>query len=724
MSTQQEPRDLHILARLHGIQSAYLDCDGRRKVASDDALRAGLQLLGAPVEESTDLRQACHDRLEQIWSAVLPPVVVDWHDHPFHVDLRVPRSWDDGVIVELHVACEDGEQMTESVALSQAQVMREVALRDHHYRCVRLRPVFRPPLGYHRLTVAVRGQSFESLMITAPFRAWSPRDESKTWGVFLPLYALHSQRSLGVGDFTDLERLVEWTKSLGGRSVGTLPVLASFLDYPLEYSPYSPASRLYWNELYADPTAAPEFTRCPESRRTMQSAEFRRELEEARQSNLVQYAEAMRLKRSLLEPMARQFFAEPSDGHTDLQPFLTQKPDAVDYASFRAMMEELGPGWREWPERYQYGRLQSEDVPHERRNYHLYAQLLAHSQIQELANKVGNGSLYLDLPLGVNNESYDMWRYRSTFAEGASVGAPPDPFFTGGQDWGFAPLHPVRIREQGYEYFIRSIRHHMSVAGILRVDHAMCFHRLFWIPRGVPASDGFYVRYRPDEFYAIMTLEAMRNQTLIVGEDLGTVPHEVRREMERHDLRRIYAFQLEAGENPDRPIGSIPPGSLACLNTHDLPPFGSWWSEKDLQEQVELGYLQSEQLKDAVTARERVKANVLRYLRSRGRLPESDIEPEIRDVLEALNAEMAESSAAFILVNLEDLWVETERQNAPGTTNEVPNWRRKARWSLEDIVSSQDIVGILERLDRLCRANGGATGAPSASRSSGGSAGS
>ena len=65
------------------------------------------------------------------------------------------------------------------------------------------------PLGYHRLTVELRGQSAEALIISAPVRAFqapSPHlPERKTWGVFLPLYALHSERSWGSGDFTDLE---------------------------------------------------------------------------------------------------------------------------------------------------------------------------------------------------------------------------------------------------------------------------------------------------------------------------------------------------------------------------------------------------------------------------------------------------------------------------------------------------------------------------------------
>jgi len=102
-------------------------------------------------------------------------------------------------------------------------------------------------------------------------------------------------------------------------------------------------------------------------------------------------------------------------------------------------------------------------------------------------------------------------------------GAPPDGFFIKGQNWGFPPLHPERIRTQGYRYTIACLRHHLAQASVLRIDHLMGLHRLFWIPPGMPAHEGVYVRYRAEEFYAILALESHRHEALIVGEDLGTI---------------------------------------------------------------------------------------------------------------------------------------------------------------------------------------------------------
>ena len=130
------------------------------------------------------------------------------------------------------------------------------------------------PLGYHRFTLEVAGKTATSLLLSAPLRAYEPEGRSKAcdWGVFLPLYALHSERSWGAGDFSDLEALTDWVTKLDGGMVATLPLLAAFLDEPFEPGPYSPASRLFWNEFYLDIFRIPELRQCRLSITTLQSA--------------------------------------------------------------------------------------------------------------------------------------------------------------------------------------------------------------------------------------------------------------------------------------------------------------------------------------------------------------------------------------------------------------------------------------------------------------------
>src|SRR5262249_10939905 len=153
-------------------------------------------------------------------------------------------------------------------------------------------------------------QVCRSLIIAAPTQSYSPPGMRKTWGAFLPMYALHSRQSWGAGNLSDWARLSEWAAALGAAALATLPLTAAFLDHPLcEASPYSPASRLFWNEFYLDVTRVPEFSRCSAAQRMVGSAPFQRRLREFRESGMINYEAEMAVRRKALELLAESFFS-------------------------------------------------------------------------------------------------------------------------------------------------------------------------------------------------------------------------------------------------------------------------------------------------------------------------------------------------------------------------------------------------------------------------------
>jgi 4-alpha-glucanotransferase len=558
------------------------------------------------------------------------------------------------------------------------------------------------PIGYHRLALERPRSDATSLLVSAPMRC--PTPDVRLWGVFLPLYALRTGRSWGTGDFTDLAALLEWTEGLGGSTVGTLPLLASFLDQddPFEPSPYSPASRLFWNELYLDVERIPELERSPEARALVGSPEFRRKVARARSQPLVDYRLAAGLKRQVLEILARSFFREPSDRRTVAFPaFLRSRGDVVEYADFRAACERVGMPWPSWPSALREQRR----LPGFDRSvaeYHLYVQFLAQEQLAELAkaNRGPGSGLYLDMPLGVHPAGYDTWRERDAFAQNASGGAPPDSFFRGGQNWGFPPLHPERIREQEYRYPIAAIRHLLRLAGVLRLDHVMGLHRLYWVPYGLDATQGVYVRYRPEEMYAILTLEAARSSALVVGEDLGTVPPGVRSAMARHGVHRTHVLQLEAID-PEDVLPTPRRGSVASLNTHDMWPFVSFWTGADIDEGEALGF-PKDAARRARVDRDEIRRAMLTALRDAGFLPRvRGVSAE--EALRACLSFLAAGPARLTVTNLEDLWGEGRPHNHPGTWRERPNWRRKAALDFEAFRKLPGVVGTLTEMSELRR---------------------
>ncbi|HKI00369.1 MAG TPA: 4-alpha-glucanotransferase [Thermoanaerobaculia bacterium] len=695
MPTEQE--ELLTLAGLYGVQTSYRDAMGNHVEARPESLLGVLRALQAPVESLGDVAEALRERREELASRIVEPVVVAWDGHAPAIDLRPANG---GGSLAYHLDLEGGERRAQVVDFeSLPQSSPAEGSRPPGRRLSLAEPL---PYGYHQLTIEYGGKSADTLVISAPSRCYDGEgrgEDRPLWGVFLPLYALRTSRSWGAGDFSDLETLAEWTAGLGGGVVGTLPLLAAFLDEPCEPSPYAPASRLFWNEIYLDPRRLPEFEDCPTARRLVESSEFQREVEALRAAPRVDYPRLMALKRRVLEELAHRFYSRPGSRQEEFERFVAEKSGLDAYAAFRAVGDRRGEPWQLWPSRLREGTLAPADYDDEDRRYYLWTQWAADQQIDGMAREArrrGPG-LYLDLPLGVHGSSYDVWSERDLFALEASAGAPPDAFFTKGQDWGFPPLQPERLRASGYGHLIDCLRHHLEHAGILRLDHVMQLHRLFWIPRGMDASGGVYVDYPAEELYAVLSLESHYHESLIVGENLGTVPPEVYEGMERHEVKGMYVVQYEL-QPGSQGIREPPEKTVASLNTHDMPTFQAFLQAKDVDDLQSLGFFTPEQARQEKERRADIRRGM-----------EGELPPEQRGrgaatddaLLRARLDHLASSPARMVLVNLEDLWHETEPQNVPGTHDERPNWQRKARFSFEELSTRADVVEPLKRVDEL-----------------------
>jgi 4-alpha-glucanotransferase len=348
------------------------------------------------------------------------------------------------------------------------------------------------------------------------------------------------------------------------------------------------------------------------------------------------------------------------------------------------------------------GVIRPGEYDEEARRYHLYVQWIAEEQLSELANEARRGGpgLYLDLPLGVHAHGYDVWREREAFAVEAEGGAPPDAVYTKGQNWGFPPLHPERLRRRGYRYVRAYLQRQLAHAGVLRIDHMPVFHRLYWIPKGLEASQGVYVRYPFEELYALFCLESHRHHTLLVGEDLGTVPPEVPASMARHNVYRMYVVQYCLQDDPKEALPPVSAGAVGIVNTHDMPPFLAYCQGRDIRQREQLGLLGDQDAEQEREHRRAMIASLAQFLRAKGRLGAAD---DPAALLRACLKQLAASDSFITLVNLEDLWGESEAQNLPGTRDEYPNWRNRARYALEEFCRLPEVTDILRAVNMQVR---------------------
>ncbi len=702
MNNTKSIGQLYRLARLYNVQTAFYGVGRRRNTATVESLLAVLQALGAPVASLSDVATARRERTLAIWQRIIEPVTIAWNGERPVITLSLPSEITD-TPCSGRLELESGETSTLRWQAGDLTVVQSGEVEGRRYVVRKLILPKGLPYGYHQFFFEVKGKSWATMIISAPRKIYAPENDVKnpTWGAFLPLYALKTDYDWGSGDYTGLGRMVDWVVDKGGNSLGTLPLLPVFLNEPYDPSPYAPVSRMLWNEFYVDITKVPELSRCPPAQALVQSPSFKAEIENLRGQALVDYRRIMSLKRQVMEELSRCLLEGGTERFNEFMSFAQENPTAAEYARFRAAMEKQRAPWRSWPQRLRDGVLQETDYDEGVKDYHLYAQWLAWQQIHELAEKSGRKGvkLYFDLPVGVHPDGYDVWRHQDIFVPGVSAGAPPDQVFTTGQDWGFPPLHPEKVRAQGYRYVRDYLSHHLRYAAMLRIDNFMGLHRLYWVTHGFEATQGVYIRYRPEELYAILAVESHRYRSVIVGEDLGIVPGYIRPTMARHGLHRMYVSYYELADSAARTPRHIPRKCVASLNTHDMPPFAAFWEGMDIRENVRLGLLSEKEGEVEKENRRVTKAALTTFLHDNGFLKKAG--NGTRAALQACLAFLSASRAPTVLINVEDLWLENQAQNIPGTGDRFPSWRRKARYGLEEFCRMSEINDILREVTDL-----------------------
>ena len=694
------------LARLYNIQGSYHNIFGQYVEPPKEAILSVLRTLGAPVHSTDDLTVALRQRQQELWQQVISPVVVVWNSAPLRLKIRIPATLAT-TPVHYEIELENGQRIGGNLAEVPGSRIRQRQVEGMDYVVRSLTAEAPLPHGYHRLYLDIGRLEVESYLFVAPSESHGSEFTAgnKSWGLFCPVYALGSDANWGSGDFTDLANLLAFAGESGADAVGTLPLFAAFLDEPYNPSPYSPVSRLFWNEYYLDINRIAELQHCIAARSLMNSATFQADLKTVRAAKLVDYRRTMRLKRKVLFELLNCLFKRRSDRFKQFEQFVATHPAAEDYAAFRAKTDGERKSWLQWSEPSRSGRLRADDYLQQIKQYHLYVQWQAHEQMETVADKAraGGPQLYLDFPLGVNRDGYDVWRERDVFALDASGGAPPDGFFTKGQNWGFPPLHPEGLRRQGYRYYIQALRHQLRYAKMLRIDHVMGLYRFYWVPDGFAPTDGVYVHYPHEEFFAVLALESQRHQAVIVGENLGTVPPAINDALTKHKILGMNVGQFGVTANPDNALDPVPQHVVASLNTHDTPTFASFWHGNDIDDRKELGLLSDEQARDESAGREHQRAALAAYLRKLGLLAGESADTAA--VLRAWLTQLAAGDAAMLLVNLEDLWLETLPQNVPGTWEERPNWQRKTRYNLDQLRTLPELAEILSTIHRLRKHN-------------------
>ena len=519
------------------------------------------------------------------------------------------------------------------------------------------------------------GSEEQTNLISAPERAFSG-DFDRVWILAVQLYGVRSARNWGIGDFTDLETLIEWAARSGAAGIGLNPLHALFDDYPQDCSPYSPNSRLFLNSLYIDVSRLPELS-------GEFAAEHAASIEAARSARFVDYQAVADLKMAALRRAFEAFKSKTTlKRRTSFDEFRRDRSPLLSrFACFEVLRKKISGPWWDWPDQW--------SAPHDDaltglRNgpdaleieFIEFVQWCADQQLKscrDLAHSLNLPvGLYLDVAVGVKADGFDAWNEQVAISHRLSVGAPPDLLNTAGQDWGLAGFNASGLALRFYEPFRAVLRASMRYAGAIRLDHVLGLNRLYLVPSGYLPNQGAYVQMPFEALLAVAALESISHRCVVIGEDLGTVPDGFREKLLDWGIWSYRVMMFERGHDGSfLPIEHYPQDSLVTFNTHDLPTFAGWRSGHDIDLKHTLGIDPGE------TWDARLYATQMLVKALHGA---DHAEVTFYSALEYLSR----TKSRILGVEIEDLLGVVDQPNIPGTINEHPNWRRRLPVPLEE----------------------------------------
>jgi 4-alpha-glucanotransferase len=700
-------------ADLWGMAPGYHDIWGQWHDATPPAQKAVLRSLGVPADSEAGLRQAIEHRLRREWEHMLPEVlVVSPHNpqFPLHLAGEPPEA------LHLQLTGEQGDEHERTVPLAGAPVLAEIEIGGRLFRRYAVSWTGNLPVGYHRCRASLGdGRACESRIIVGTDHAWLPDSldqGQRRAGLAVSLYGVHSHHTWGCGDFTALRGLIDWVAEfLHGSYIALNPLHSIHNRQPYNTSPYLPNSVFYRNFIYLDIQAIPEMTRSRAASQLLERSETVREIGESNRSEFVEYERVAALKLRFLKILFRCFLATEIRSRTpraqNFAAYAEREGDLLDrFALYSALDEWLhrrNPDlwvWPDWPEPF---RDPNSDACREfARNhpnavlFYKYVQWQIDEQLaltQDYARRKGlEIGLFHDMPLATDRCGSDLWAHRDFYTQGCRVGAPPDDFSPQGQDWSFPPPNADRHRQDGYQLFAETIRKSARHGGALRIDHVMRLFRLYWIPEGCDATQGVYMRDHAEDLLRVLALESRRGRFLVVGEDLGTVEPEVREMLARFGILsyRLFYFEKHRDGSFQRPE-EYPAQALVSSTTHDLATLAGFWTGRDIEARRQCGTSDEASYRQQWEERNRDKQRMIDVLFETGLLPPdyprrvAEIPELTGEVHNAITGFLVSTPAMLMTLNQEDLTKETEQQNLPGTTAEYPNWRRKMRFSVEEL---------------------------------------
>jgi 4-alpha-glucanotransferase len=373
--------------------------------------------------------------------------------------------------------------------------------------------------------------------------------------------------------------------------------------------------------------------------------------------------------------------------------FVQNNPWIKGYALFKVLKEKnRWQSWEEWEDdlRYPSDELLDKlfDLHLGELSYHIFVQYFCFQQMENVKKRADKKKVYLkgDIPILLSRDSADVWLNQKLFLLQYAAGSPPDMYSKEGQYWGF-PLYNWDESQRTNDIWWRTrIKVAEPFYHLYRIDHIVGFFRIWGIPLGEKANKGHFTLSDPKKWIPqgkrimLMMLEA--SSMLPIGEDLGTVPPEVRICLQELGICGTKVMRWERYWDEDKrfiPIKDYIPESMTTVSTHDTEIVPVWW-QKNLEDSAE----------DFAAFKQWPYLPKITYEQ------EKEILWDSHHTTSLFHINLLQEYLALVPgMSWDNL--ENEQINIPGVILKR-NWSYRFRPSVEEIIANQDLLTLMQNI--------------------------
>lgn len=347
--------------------------------------------------------------------------------------------------------------------------------------------------------------------------------EWKAAGVAIPVFALRTENSFGIGEFSDLKKMVDWASATQQSIIQILPINDTTITYSWTDSyPYNAISIYALHPIYL---GIQEF---PLKNKELYK-EYTTRAHKLNELKDVDYDEVIALKSAYITDL----FIE--EGLATLKKkdyklfFENNKSWLFSYACFAYLRDKYQTAdYSQWNDYKKYSREHLEKLIKSDKSIKLalektyYTQYLLHKQLSEVKEYAHRKGVILkgDIPIGISRNSVEAWVEPHLFNLDTQTGAPPDDFSINGQNWGFPTYNWEEMAKDGYQWWIKRFRKMTDYFDAYRIDHILGFFRIWEIPlSSVQGLLGYFNPALP------LSIEEIENWGLPFDEELMSKPY-------------------------------------------------------------------------------------------------------------------------------------------------------------------------------------------------------